>query len=241
MPRFAWASGRGLFDGSHAHASVGMAPNGFAMTTASKPARLFPVRVIGLLGGIASGKSLAAGILAEHGLRVLDADRAGHEAVRLPEIIVAARERWGDEILDADGQIDRGRLAKVVFGPGEDATREREYLERLTHPEIARLLVQEANRLATADVQAAVLDAAVMIEAGWDKWCDKLVFIEAPRGTRLQRALARGWKEEDFIAREAAQESLNSKRQRADVVIDNSGTPLHTRLQIERFLPALLR
>ena len=205
------------------------------------PASLAPLRVIGLLGGVASGKSLVSAIFAEHGLGVLDADRAGHEALRLPQVIAAARKRWGDEILGPDGQIDRGRLAKIVFEPGETGSREREFLEQLTHPEIARLLMQEANQMAAAGVTAVVLDAAVMIEAGWDKWCDKLVYIEVPRTIRLARALARGWKEEDFIAREAAQESLDFKRRRADVVIDNSGSTEQTRAQIERCLPILLR
>jgi dephospho-CoA kinase len=205
------------------------------------PASLAPLRVIGLLGGVASGKSLAAAIFAEHGLGVLDADRAGHEALRLPNIVEAARRRWGDEILGADGQIERRRLAKIVFEPGEKGECERKYLEQLTHPEIARLLVEEANRMAASGVKAVVLDAAVMTEAGWDKWCDKLVYIESPRTIRLARALARGWKEEDFAAREAAQKSLDLKRRRADVTIENSGSTEHTRAQIERSLPILLR
>ena len=120
-------------------------------------------------------------------------------------------------------------------------TCERKFLEQLTHPEIARLLMQEANRMAASGVTAVVLDAAVMIEAGWDEWCDKLVYIEVPRTIRLARALARGWKEEDFTAREAAQKSLDFKRRRADVVIDNSGSTEQTRAQIERCLPTLLR
>lgn len=205
------------------------------------PSPLAPFRVIGLLGGVACGKSFVASIFAERGLGVLDADRAGHEALRLPHILAAARSRWGDEILGPDGRIDRGRLAKIVFDSGETGARERQFLERLTHPEIERRLIQEANRMFAAGVSAVVLDAAVMLETGWDKWCDKLVFIEAPRTIRLARALARGWKEEDFVAREAAQKSLDFKRGRADVVIDNSGSTEQTRAQIERCLPTLLR
>ena len=199
-----------------------------------------PFRIIGLLGGVASGKSLVSAIFAERGLGVLDADRAGHETLRMPHVIAAARDRWGEEIVGPDGQLDRRRLAKIAFAPGAAGTCERQFLERLTHPEIALRLMQEANQMSIAGVRALVLDAAVMLEAGWDEWCDKLVFIESPRTIRLARALARGWKEEDFIAREAAQESLDFKRRRADVVIDNSGSTERTRSQIERCLPILL-
>jgi dephospho-CoA kinase len=197
--------------------------------------------MIGLLGGVASGKSTVSAIFAEHGLGVLDADRAGHESLRLPHVMESIRNRWGAEVFGPDDQIDRHKLAKIVFQPGEAGVRERKFLEHLLHPEIALRLMQEANRMAAAGVTCMVLDAAIMIEAGWNEWCDKLVFIDVPRTIRMARALARGWKEEDFIAREAAQESLDFKRKRADVVIDNSGSTEQTRAQIERFLPTLLR
>jgi dephospho-CoA kinase len=206
-----------------------------------QPPAFCSLRVIGLLGGVASGKSLIARIFAEHGLGILDADRAGHEALRLPQVIKTARERWGDGILSPGGQIDRGLLAKAVFQSNETGLRDRQFLEHLTHPEIVRLLTAEAAGMAVAGIKAVILDAAVMAEAGWIDWCDKLVFVEAPCTIRLARALARGWKEEDFIAREAAQESLDFKRRRADVVIDNSGSTEQTRAQIERCLPILLR
>jgi dephospho-CoA kinase len=180
-------------------------------------------------------------IFAEHGLGILDADRAGHEVLRLPHVVEAARNRWGAVIIGPDGQIDRNRLAEIVFKRDETGERERAYLEKLTHPEIALRLMQEANQMSTVGAKAAVLDAAVMIEAGWDGWCDKLVYIEVPRTIRLARVLARGWKEEDFVAREGVQESLDFKRHRADVVIDNSGSTEQTRSQVERCLPSLLR
>jgi dephospho-CoA kinase len=214
--------------------------NNSSLTPALSSTEL-PIYMIGILGGVASGKSTVTEILAEHGLGILDGDRAGHETLRLAHVIKAARNRWGNQVLAPNGQIDRSRLAQIVFAPGEEAERERKYLEGLTHPEIALRLMLEANRMTAAGVPAVVLDAAVMIEAGWDVWCDKLVFVEVPRTIRLERALARGWKEADFIAREGIQETLDFKRRRADVVIDNSGSTEHTRAQVERFLPSLLR
>ena len=101
--------------------------------------------------------------------------------------------------------------------------------------------MRQAAALAGSGCTVAVLDAPLLLEAGWDKLCDRLVFVEAPREVRLSRALGRGWSKEDFAAREEAQESLDSKRQRADVVVDNSGSPEHTQAQIERFWQSLFR
>ena len=189
---------------------------------------------IGLLGGVASGKSLVARQLADLGAGVLDADRAGHEVLRLPEIIEASRQKWGERVIGPDGQVDRAELAKVVFAATTDGVVQRKYLEKLTHPAIARALQAQADALAASGVEVVVLDAPLILEASWDKLCRRLVFVDAPQEARLARALARGWTEEEFAAREAAQHSLECKRERADVVIDNSGTPEHTRAQIER-------
>ena len=198
------------------------------------------MKVIGILGGVASGKSLVAGELVRLGAGRLDADRAAHEALRMPEIEAAARRRWGAGIFGADGRIDRGRLAEVVFAAPPQGPPEREYLEQLTHPEIGRLLADEAGRLRAAGRVAAALDAPLLLEAGWDRLCDTLWFVDAPRGLRLARARERGWSDADFAAREAAQESLEAKRRRADVVVDNSGPPDATRVQVERLWHSLV-
>jgi len=191
------------------------------------------MHVIGILGGVASGKSLVAQRLTQRGAGLLDADRAGHEVLRMPQVEAAARQRWGDVVFGPDNHLDRGRLAKIVFAPPPEGPAEREYLEQLTHPEIARLLQRQADEMAASGKAVAVLDAPLLLEAGWDKLCRRLVFVDAPRQARLQRATARGWSEEEFAAREAVQESLDFKRSRADVVVDNSGSPEHTEAQIE--------
>jgi dephospho-CoA kinase len=196
--------------------------------------------VIGILGGVASGKSLVARQLARLGAGVLDADRAAHDVLRTPQIEAAVRRRWGPGVFGPDGRIDRARLADAVFGEGPSASREREYLEQLTHPEIGRRLRREAERLEASRSVAAVLDAPLLLEAGWDKLCDTLVFVDAPRELRLARAQRRGWSEEDFAAREGVQESLDWKRRRADVVVDNSGSPEATQAQVERLWHALI-
>lgn len=193
------------------------------------------MRLIGILGGVASGKSLVARQLAQFGAGLLDADRAGHEVLRLPRVEAAVRDRWGEAVLGPDGRIDRARLAEIVFAGPPDGPPERKHLEQLTHSEIGRLLKQQAEALASSGTAAAVLDAPLLLEAGWDRLCERLVFVDAPREVRLCRAKARGWSEEDFAAREAVQESLNFKRERADLVVDNSGSPEQTQAQLERF------
>jgi dephospho-CoA kinase len=196
--------------------------------------------VIGILGGVASGKSLVSSELAGLGAGVLDADAAGHEVLRMPAIAAAARRRWGEEIFGADGQIDRKRLARLVFSPPPEGPRQRKYLEELTHPEIGQLLGHEARRMSESGTVAAILDAPLLLESGWDKFCGRLIFVDAPRELRLRRALARGWSEKEFAMREGAQEDLDSKRGRADVVVDNSGSPEQTRDQVQRLWRSLV-
>lgn len=199
------------------------------------------MRLIGITGSVASGKSMVAGLFERLGAGVIDADQLGHEALRLPQVEAAARERWGDEIFGSDNRIDRARLAKIVFAPGIKGQTERTFLEQLTHPEIGRLARQRAEALAVDGRGIIVLDAALLTEAGWNEGCDKIVFVDAPRETRLARATARGWDEADFTAREAAQDSLERKRRHADVIIENSGSPEQAQAQVERFWASLVR
>jgi dephospho-CoA kinase len=193
------------------------------------------ISVIGLAGGIASGKSFVAQRFRQLGAAVLDADRVGHEVLREPEVEQAARDRWGAGIFDADGRIDRRRLAQIVFGPSPNAKHELEYLETMTHPRIADRIGKEIERLKQrGEVPAIILDAPVLFEAGWNGVCDKIVYVDAPLRVRTERAQARGWDLAEFTRREAAQESLDAKRELADLVIDNSGSPESTAAQIEQ-------
>jgi dephospho-CoA kinase len=198
------------------------------------------MRVIGLVGGVASGKSLVARQFAELGAGVLDGDRAGHEVLRQPEVEETARRRWGPEIFTAEGRIDRKALARIVFAPTPDARHELSFLEQLTHPHIGDLLRCQAAEMAAHGVPLAILDAPVLFKAGWHQFCDKIVFVEAPEEIRRARARERGWSDADFAAREAAQESLNVKQERADTTVDNSGSPEATQAQVERLWHSLI-
>lgn len=189
--------------------------------------------VIGLIGGVASGKSFVARQFAGRGAAVIDADQIGHEVLRDPAVVEAARRQWGESILGADGQIDRRRLAAIVFAPPPAGPIQLQRLEALTHPEIGRRMDRQIEQLQHAGWPAIVLDAAVLVKAGWAGRCNRVVFVDAPPEVRLARAAARGWSPAEFARREAAQESLESKRRAADWAIDNSGDPAATSAQVD--------
>jgi dephospho-CoA kinase len=180
--------------------------------------------ILGLVGGVASGKSLVADCFRELGAAVLDADKAGHAVLREPDVIAKLKDRWGDEILDSSGQVSRRAVAKIVFAPGRQE--ELKFLERLTHPQIEARLQQELAAAGAAPdaPPAAIIDAALLFEAGWDRLCNKIIFVDAPRDVRLERAVARGWSAEQFAGREAAQLAVEEKRARSHVVIRNVRT-----------------
>lgn len=186
--------------------------------------------LIGLVGGIASGKSLVAEQMRSLGAGVLDADMAGHEVLREPEVIAALHRRWGDGIIGLDGSVNRSVIAKIVFSAGNQE--EKRFLESVTHPRIAARLQEQIARHHAAGSRVLILDAALLFEAGWDKKCDMIVFVSAPREVRLARARLRGWSERDLLAREATQLPLDEKRSRSGFVIDNSGLAEQTRQQV---------
>jgi dephospho-CoA kinase len=201
------------------------------------------MRVIGILGGVASGKSEIARLLAERGCVILDADRAGHEVLEQPEVKHILTARWTNAILAPDGRIDRAAIARIVF-PAPTASvsyvaradAERRFLEQLTHPRIGAMLQQQIAKCETgAQVPAVVLDAPLLLEAGWNEFCTTIVFVDAPREVRLARAAARGWSAAQFAAREAAQYSLDSKRRHAGYVIQNGDSLAAVAAEVDRF------
>jgi dephospho-CoA kinase len=196
--------------------------------------------VVGIVGGIASGKSLVSELLARRGAVVLDADRTGHEVLREADVKEAIRRRWGEDVLDGDGEVDRKKVAQLVFAPPPRGPEELTYLENLTHPRIERRLRERIADLGRqSGLRMAVLDAPVMFKAGWSEICDVILFVDAPRHVRLDRVRRRGWSEAEFAAREAAQEPLDVKQTRADFVIDNSSDLAFLDAQVERFCRSL--
>src|SRR5262245_59514113 len=138
--------------------------------------------VVGLIGGIGSGKSRVAEALARHGAYVVSGDQLGHEALRQPETIARVAQRFGSGVLDEEGKVNRRQLGALVFADPAELRA----LETLVFPYIERGLELEIARArADPNVSLIVLDAAVLLEAGWNKHCDGVVYVHAPRTVRL--------------------------------------------------------
>jgi dephospho-CoA kinase len=196
--------------------------------------------VIGIVGGVASGKSFVANMFSELGARVIDVDRLGHEVLLESGVKQGIRERWGDKMFSDDGHVDRQALARIVFAPGAEGAAALAYLEALTHPRIACRLEELIATNRQDGERALVLDAAVLMKANWDRFCDRIVFVDAPREERIARAVRRGWTEDEFSSRESAQLPIHEKIARADFVISNSSSPEHTYDEVRRFWNSLI-
>ena len=189
--------------------------------------------VIGLTGGIASGKSFVSACFAELGCEIVNADLIGHKVLKLPETVKQIREAFGDQVI-VDDQVDRRALATIVFPKDADApSKELKLLESITHPEIGKWMKLRFLEIEqSSSVQAVVLDAPVMFKAQWDRFCDLIVFVHADLKIRQQRAALRGWPEGELQRRERQQLPLEQKRKLASYEIDNSGSADQTREQV---------
>lgn len=176
--------------------------------------------VIGLVGGIGSGKSLVAQILADLGAAWINADDLAHEAFAAAEVKAAIRSMWGHQVFLPDGQIDRRRVGKRVFASRSDLRR----LEMVIHPWIARRRAQLIGILTQRqNVKAFVADSPLLFEANLDAECDVILFIDCRLETRMQRLQAsRGWSREELARRESRQLPLDFKRDRADHIVSNN-------------------
>jgi dephospho-CoA kinase len=194
------------------------------------------IRLLGLSGGIASGKSLVAGFIRERGIPVLDADQIARKVVEPGhpayfEIVT----RW-PKVIGINGQIDRKALGQIVFNDSV----ERVHLEAITHPRIREWAKNEALRLGKEGNHLTFLEAALLVETGFFRQLDGLVLVTAPKEVQLARLMAReGFSREEAKARLAAQWPLAEKTALADYLIDNGGSQAHTRQQVEALLQKL--
>jgi dephospho-CoA kinase len=180
------------------------------------------MRVIGLTGGIASGKSLVAKRLVELGAELIDADRVGWETYKQgTETFRAVVAAFGEDIVGADGEIDRKALGAKVFGEPEQRRR----LEAIVWPAIRRLTAEKLDEMRSREVEIAVIEAAVLIEASWQDLCDEVWLVMASPETAIARMISRnGLSREGAESRLAAQLSNDERRAYASVVIENDGS-----------------
>ena len=187
-------------------------------------------RIIGLTGGIASGKSTVSAMLRELGAHVIDADQVARDVVAPGTPALAEiQARFGPAVLHEDGALDRKKLGAIVFAD-PDARRA---LERITHPRIAAATQQEIARLASAGVDPVIYDAALIVENRLYTWMQGLIVVSVPPEVQVARLMIRDDIDEAAAqARIAAQLPLAEKVAVATHVIDNSGTRADTEAQV---------
>jgi dephospho-CoA kinase len=194
--------------------------------------------VIGITGGIGSGKSTVAQMFGELGCLVISADEQVRQAYLDPAVVRQIRAWWGDDVVGGDGQVDRAKIADIVFGdPGQ-----RQKLQALLHPRVAEL--RQRRMLDAGDdpqVHAIVWDTPLLFETGLRGGCDAIVFVESPLVQRLQRlSRSRGWGEEELRRREKSQWPLDKKREISDYIIDNTADADYVRGQVRETLSRIL-
>jgi dephospho-CoA kinase len=193
--------------------------------------------LVGLTGGIGSGKSTAARMLKERGAVVFDADVLAREAVAPgTEGHRAVVERFGADVLAPGGELDREALASVVFA---DPAARRD-LEAIVHPEVRRLFAEGSEAYRETD-RVVVLSAPLLVETGMHSAFDVLVVVAAPVEVQIERLMrGRGMSEEAIRARIDAQAPLDDKAAVADILLDNEGAPADLERQIDRIWDDLI-
>ncbi len=176
--------------------------------------------IIGILGGISSGKSTVAAEFAKLGCKVIDADKIVHELLQKTGVRKKITTLFGRAILNSAGEIDNRKLAKVVFANTEKLL----LLNKIIHPlvlERTEELIERYNH--QSQIKAIVLDMPLLAEVGWAKRCDRLIFVNCKRKIRIDRAKKmKGFDENQIKIRENFQISLDNKASIVDNVIDNN-------------------
>jgi dephospho-CoA kinase len=188
------------------------------------------MKVIGLTGGIGTGKSAVAQILQELGAVVISADRLGHEAYKPnTETWRKVVEAFGPDILSPGGEIDRRKLGTIVFANPQALKK----LNSIVHPQIRLLAEQKLDELRKRKVGTIIVEAALLFEAGWDSLVDEVWVTYAPEDIVLKRLQTR-----DGLSKQEVQNRINSqvpfheRAKRSSVIINNSGTPQELREQV---------
>jgi dephospho-CoA kinase len=195
-----------------------------------------PSCIVGLLGGVGSGKSAVAALFRKLGARTVDADRIAHGVLEEPAVRKSLISWWGPGILRR-GRVDRAEVARRAFAAPAETVK----LNALVHPRIGRELRREIAQTRRKG-GILVVEAALLLETGSDAWCDVLVFVDAPREVRKRRtAAARGWTSAEWSRRERAQWAVGKKKQKADYVVDNGGPRAVATKQVERILQEIAR
>ncbi|KPQ24959.1 MAG: dephospho-CoA kinase [Halomonas sp. HL-48] len=188
--------------------------------------------IVGLTGGIGSGKSTVARAFGERGIGWVDADDVAREVVAPGEPALAKiRDRFGALVITDDGSLDRAALRQIVF----EAPEERQWLEQLTHPIIRERLVTTLQRLQSGSSHYALLVSPLLFESGQAALVERTIVVDVPTDMQLSRTLQRdGVSEANVRAILKAQMSREARLAKADDIIDNSRDIAHMKQQVAR-------
>lgn len=199
--------------------------------------------VIGLVGGVAAGKSHVARALERLGAVTIDADQLGHQVLAKPAVVRQLVQLFGPTVVSESGTVDRPRLGALVFGDAEAAQTARLKLEALVHPLIHAAALEQLRgyqQLAEPPV-LVVIDAPLLLEANWAPMCDAIFYVDSPVETRAQRARERGWTRAQFESREAAQLATEEKKRQATQIIAGDTEPEALERQLRRVLEPIFK
>lgn len=191
------------------------------------------MKIIGLTGSIGCGKSSLSDIFRKHGICIIDADIKGREVYENKEVLENLYKEFGEEIKSSDGRPDRKLLGKIVFSDEKKL----EKLNDITHPAIRQMIEDDIKAAENKGEKAVVIDAALLIEAGYTSICDIIIVVTCDEGTQIERVMRRdNCTKETAVPKIKSQMSQTEKKKYADYVIDNSGTIKELENQAEMFI-----
>ncbi len=194
--------------------------------------------VIGLTGGVGAGKSTVAEMFALLGAAIIDSDKLIHQQYADPQVVETLRQWWGDKVVSADQRIDRAAIAAIVFNDANALSR----LQAMLYPKI-----EEKRRSLMADyrkdsmIAAIVLDSPKLFEAGLNKECDCIIFVETDESIRRMRtSQTRGWDSQELSKREKLLDPLDKKKTLADYVLVNHAGKADVAREVKRIFSKVL-
>ncbi|WP_414697933.1 dephospho-CoA kinase [Peptacetobacter sp. AB845] len=191
---------------------------------------------VGLTGSIGCGKSSLSNILKKYDIPIIDADIKGREIYENKELLRDIEKSFGSSVINKDGTLNRKNLGKIVFN--DDYKLEK--LNSLTHPVIQNMIKDDLNKYEKFGKKIAVVDAALLIEAGFMNMLDTLVVVTCSEEVQLQRVVLRdNCSEEDAMGRIKSQMPQDEKVKYAEFVVDNSGTIEHLEKEAEKLIKSL--
>lgn len=212
--------------------------------------------ILGITGGIGSGKSAVSSAFEDQGAFVLNADHFGHAALKDPDIQKKLAQRWGNKIFrpadESSGSessvskksvsktIDRTVIAAIVFSETPESKTELLFLNDLIHPVIRREIEQKITDLRRQGTPLVILDAPLLLETGMEDFCDLILFVKVTQKKRWERVKKRGWSRKDFLLREKNQLSPQEKQKKADLVLDNNESCEKMKEQVSSLVRELL-